>query len=111
LDQSIGTNDPVEPLPYGLTGAGLKRVPPPNDQTHVSSFLAAQSSAMVGAGATLIWATGTPLSELGARPLATRTSYFSDLAGGGAEPPPHTISTFGSAGVCSLIAAARGTFG
>jgi hypothetical protein len=70
-DQSIGTNDPVGAATF-MTSPSLARNTGgflPNDQTHVLKLFGSQGfHAGISAGASLTWASGTPLSELGASP-------------------------------------------
>jgi hypothetical protein len=70
-DQSIGANDPLGAAAFMATPALARNTSGllPNDQTHVLRLFASQSFRYgIGAGATFAWATGTPLSELGASP-------------------------------------------
>ena len=70
-DQSIGANDPVGAAAFMASPALARNTggPLPNDQTHVLKLFGSQNLRHgVSAGATLTWATGTPLSELGASP-------------------------------------------
>ena len=70
-DQSIGANDPVGAAVFMASPAMARNTDGllPNDQTHVLKFFGSQSFRYgISAGTTFTWATGTPLSELGASP-------------------------------------------
>jgi hypothetical protein len=71
-DQSIGANDPVGAAAFMASPALARNTdgPLPNDQTHVFKLFGSQSFRHgISAGTTFTWATGTPLSELGASPF------------------------------------------
>ena len=89
-DQSIGTNDPVGAAAFMASPALARNTSGllPNDQIHVLKLFGSQSFPHgIGAGATLTWATGTPLSELGASPFGYPYFVFLRPRGRGGRTP------------------------
>ena len=78
-DQTAAQNDPLGGAAFApsVSAAALAEGPLPNDRTHVLKVQISQRAGQAfEAGATLLWASGTPLGELGATPFGAPYYQF-----------------------------------
>jgi hypothetical protein len=78
-DQTAGVNDPIGGAAFApsLAATTYASGPLPNDRTHqVKAFGSTPLAYGFAAGATVTWASGTPLSELGSTPLGAPYYVF-----------------------------------
>jgi hypothetical protein len=89
-DQSIGDNDPLGAGSFVASAqlAANTDGPLPNDRTHTLKLLASRSLPYgLGAGATFLWASGTPLDELGASPYGYPYFVYLEPRGSAGRTP------------------------